>query len=151
MKNKNGILLPETLKIILAVIGIGILCYLVFSFYGIFVKSSGLKQAEINLEKINDAIEKVEMNGGEEKIFLESPEGWWLTTWPLLGKSPNKCKRDFCVCICPSMAINDCEDKGVCKDIKEVNGKVLALSGVTNLKISSEGNKIIIDEVKNEK
>jgi len=91
--------MPETLKIILAVIGIGILVFATTSFAGIFVKNTKLKQAEVSLEKIYFAIEKIRNGEKEVEIFLESPDKWLVVTWPQTTKEdkPLKCKGDYCV------------------------------------------------------
>ena len=103
VKNKNGILMPETLKIILAVMGIFILVFATTSFAGIFIKNTGVKQAEDSLEKIYSAIEQVERGEKEiVEVFLESPKGWFITAWPQTQHEdkPSQCETDYCICIC---------------------------------------------------
>ena len=167
MKNKNGILMPETLKIIIAVVCVFLLGYLIFGFYGMFAKSSALKQAEVNIEKINDAIKKIDNGEGSQEIFLESPKDWWLTAWPYKNKKPVKCLENYCVCICPIPGLDAtkeessevCDEKGVCKDFSipiDVDEtflwlwkKPLTMDGLVNLKLSLNKDKeIVIEEIK---
>ena len=169
MKNKRAMLMPETLKIILAVISIGILIYLVVSFYGMFV-STASKQAEDSLEIIYSAIEKIEKGEKEVEVLLKSPNDWWVLAWEE-GEKPVQCKGDYCVCICscpidlgtgcPStkefLKKCDGEKNGYCKDVFvniKVEGKghlrysdFISIDSLTSLKIYNEENKIIIKEI----
>lgn len=163
MKNKNGILLPETLKIIIAVVGIALLVYLAISIYGIFVKSSALKQAELNLNKISVAIDKIESKEKKEiEIFLESPEDWWMLAWPHNNLKPAICKGEYCICLCPVAwgeggSSEECDVKGVCKDVSiKINvdetflwwwKKPLTVDGFVKLKIYLEKEEIVIKEI----
>ena len=117
VKNKNGILMPETLKIIMAVIGISILAYLVFSFYGVFVKSSQLKQAEASLNLIKEKINFIEKDGENINVLLTSPKDWYLL---VLEK-----EEVPYLCICEDIVfedekqINVCEKKGICAELNQ--------------------------------
>jgi len=156
-KNRKGILMPETLKIILAVIGIGILVFATTSFAGIFVKNTKLKQAEVSLEKIYFAIEKIRNGEKEVEIFLESPDKWLVVTWPQTTKEdkPLKCKGDYCVCICKEKCDN--EKESYCKDFLvdvRIEWGVLPIIWIDepiSLKIYKEEEKIIIKRALNEK
>lgn len=43
--DKRGILMPETLKIILAVLGISLLLYLAYSLYSMFITDTEIQKA----------------------------------------------------------------------------------------------------------
>ncbi len=110
----------EIVKIILAVIGIGILLYLTISLYGIFFgESKDVKQAKASLDIIAFNINKVAK--GEKIVtsfLIESPKDWWIMAWPNAGnKKPTQCKQDSCICICPEDFVGDCDKGGVCEDL----------------------------------
>ena len=69
-KKAYKLILPETLKIVLAVISIGLLIYLAVSLGGIFTQKSELDQAKANLGEIKEVIEGLEE--GQEQSFLLS-------------------------------------------------------------------------------
>lgn len=109
--------MPETLKIILAVMGIFILAYLVFSFYGLFVKSTNLEQAEATLNEIFWEFDYMEKNNKlEGKVMLYSPQGWMVVSFP------NEDKKVLCVC--PEKEENEkiyasCSEEGVCENFPQ--------------------------------
>lgn len=87
MKNKKAILMPETLKIILAVISIGILFYLSVSLYGIFSKKTNLEKAEAILEEIGDKINSLEQEQ-TNTILITGPIGWRIVAF----------EKELCIC-----------------------------------------------------
>lgn len=144
--------MPETLKIILAVMGIFILAYLVFSFYGLFVKSTNLEQAEASLEKIYFAIEKVEGGEKEVEVSLESPKGWWIVAWPheKRNEKPSQCETEFCICICKLKC--DDEKKTYCKEVSSeiktkgaIGDSAVQINLLSPIKIYKEIDKIVIE------
>ena len=180
MKNKKAILLPETLKIILAVIGISLLLYLSVNLYGLFTTKTDIEQARSSLEKLYSEIEKIENNEKTtSEVFLESPNDWWVIAWPYQGENekPEQCKKEHCICICPtaskSESVNECDKKGICKDISREIETVYKFSakgfeeeifnswiqlrtndrmpipiiGLTSLKIELENKKIVVENV----
>ncbi len=157
-KNRKGILLPGTLKMIIAVIGIGILFVAASSFAGIFIKNTKIEQAEASLEKIYFAIEEVRSGENEAEVFLESPNKWFIVTWPQTRHEdkPSQCEGDYCICICKVQC--DEEDKAYCKDIlvdvrtKGIFGdSAIWIGSSTLLRVYREEGKIIIKEIENEK
>ncbi|MFA4953188.1 MAG: hypothetical protein WC584_03125 [Candidatus Pacearchaeota archaeon] len=119
--------LAETMKIILAVLSIGMLLYLAVSLYGLFAKKSEIQQAKASMEQLYFQIEKVE-NGEKDflEVVVESPNDWWIIAWPYKDKTekPEQCKKDYCICICnipnvPSVenSLAECNSLGVCKDV----------------------------------
>ncbi len=158
-KSKKGNwTLEEFLKLVLAVIGISILFGAATSFAGIFMQDNKLKQAEASLEKIYFAIEEVRNGENQAEVFLESPNKWFIVTWPQTRHEdkPSQCKGDYCICICKVQC--DEEDKAYCKDIlvdvrtKGILGdSAIWIGSSTLLKVYREEGAIIIKEIKNEK
>jgi len=148
MKNKKAILLPETLKIILAVIGISLLLYLSVNLYGLFTTKTDIEQARSSLEKLYSGIEKVENN--EEvisEVFLESPNGWWVIAWPYEkeDKKPLQCKSN-CICLCPTAkgkenSLKECSNLGFCKDVSK---KVITIYEPPTKNIEEEISGLIV-------
>jgi len=113
--------MPETLKIILAVMGIFILAYLVFSFYGMFVKNTKLEQAKATLNQILEGLDWLDYmeknNKFENKIMLTSPKDWYLLELNMNGVSK--------LCICENLGrddekqVNLCNEKGVCEKLNQ--------------------------------
>ncbi len=157
MKNKKAILMPETLKIVLAVIGISLLVILSVKLYAIFIGGkTESEQAKASLENLYLQIQSVEKGHKTQAEFvLESPNNWWLIAWPYENenKKPNQCKGDYCVCICPDDSLEDCNKKGVCKDTSKqvvtegfIFDKPISIDEPLGLIISIKEDKIQINE-----
>ncbi len=166
-KNKKAILMPETLKIILAVIGISILIYLAVGLYGIFFgKGNEIEQAKSSLNIISsniDIVENEEQNSVE--FLIESPNNWWVITWPYQDEKekPTVCQKDYCVCLCPyapagrKQSLDYCDIKGVCKDVSKpiytldetavFKETPLKIDGVINLNISLKDGQFVIRKI----
>jgi hypothetical protein len=104
MKGKKGFLLgEETIKILLALVGLGLLIFLLAKvYYG--SQDKELEQAEASLERIVDAI-----NSKAESVEIYNPDGWRIISWPYGNKIPNSCKSkkwDSCLCICPGIGLS---------------------------------------------
>ncbi len=121
--DKNGFLLAEeTLKIVLAVIGIGLLVFLLVSIYYSSLEKKQLESAKILSEKISSTI----LNEQENSLDLVgAPSGWVITSWPYQGILPLSCSTlgyTYCICICnrdlsslsPGSYAEDCNKLGVC-------------------------------------
>ncbi len=139
-KNRKAILMPETLKIIIAVICIGLLVYLSVSLYGVFTQKSKVEQAKAILDQIFAEIEGLE-DGEKGDYLVTSPKEWYFVVYEEGENMPIQCKGENCLCICPSSkdleglkedfgvvdslfykeeeGINKCEKEGVCKNIEE--------------------------------
>jgi len=130
MKNKKGILVKETLGIVLAVVGIVLLVYLAVELYGLFDSKTGLEKAKGSLDTLYSGVGKVDRGEVEEsEFFLESPNDWWVIAWPYQDRSdkPTQCKGN-CICICPMPSpglsvyegsLKKCNNLGVCKDVSK--------------------------------
>lgn len=166
MKPKKAILMPETLKIILAVLGILILIYLAASLYGFFVKDNKEKQAQASLEILNSKIKLVESGAQKEiKFLIESPNDWYIIAWPYQDESekPQQCAGDYCICMCESAyskfgVLDECNKKGICKELskktktidEDNNEKYIKIDKPISLKAYLESNQIIIEKIKKE-
>ena len=138
MKNKKGILMAETLKIIMAVISIVFLVYLSVSLYGVFAQKTKIEQAKATLDQIFAEIRGLE-DGEKGDYLVTSPKEWYFVVYEENQNVPSQCKDDNCLCICPSdkdlegwkdyagkinslfykddKGIDKCEKEGVCKNI----------------------------------
>jgi len=111
---KQGILMPETLKIILAVVGIGLLVTASVSFAGIFIKTNKITQAETSLNLIKEKMGFLS-TGEDIKVILTSPKDWYLLKMEKEGV-PH-------LCICEKIVVDEkeqikvCEDDGVCQSL----------------------------------
>lgn len=108
MKSKKAILMPETLKIIMAIMGIVLLLYLGISLSGIFLKRTSIQQAEAVLEDLSFLMENLE-EGAQEDYLVLSPQKWFLVYYDaeVVERDPKKhmplqCNGENCLCACPS-------------------------------------------------
>jgi len=129
MKNKKGFLLAEeTLKLIIAIIAIGLLAYLLMSLYFSAKTSKEMEQARETLPFLmNETI------AGRTSVDIYNPKGWWLGSWPhevekgiLFFKEreiqfPKTCSNlglASCICICEEENAESCDNDGICLDNK---------------------------------
>ena len=133
-----------------------LLVFAASSFAGIFVKDNKVKQAEESLSKIYSAIEEVEGEGKEVEVLVESPNDWWIVSWPrAFFENPVKCGGSYCLCICNFNVNGDylekCNENGICVDASvEIDNTFIAIKGLTPLKIFLDNEEIKIQEVKDE-
>ena len=147
--DRKGILMPETLKIIIAVFSLGILIYLGAQVFGIFQERNEHEQAEANLENIKGIIEALE---NESRTYiLNNPKGWILISFPSVDSEQ--------LCMCPNEEENkgggqesysSCRNEGVCQEYKnEVSitsqDKIIDLEKIPReITIKKEGDKASI-------
>ena len=96
--NKKGFLLgEETLKVVLAVIGIGFLVFFLMSLYYSFNRNKDLELAESSL---NYLIEQIELESEEAEIY--NPDKWILASYNRGDMPELYLGRDWenCICIC---------------------------------------------------
>ena len=147
LKNKKAFLMAETtVKIVIAIIGIGILVYLGFKLYSLTDLTEDIDPAEGNLNKILAIIDDLEKKGGGVAEYnLLSPTNWMLIGWPndlsaiistsggtggastsikpYGDKIPNECTKNGwskCICICSyssTFALDSCNDEGFCREL----------------------------------
>lgn len=121
---KKGILVPETLGIVIALIGLVALGFLGVKLYNMFV-SQDLKNAQAFVDGLSSKIEN--LGDGESNTFaLRGVDGWVLVAWnknvliteddKLISADlkPQKCFDKNCLCLCEK-EINKCQENGYCR------------------------------------
>jgi hypothetical protein len=147
MKTKKGIVLPETLKIIIAVMCILLLLYLAFKLYDIFRRSNELEQAKATLEAIVGKANSLK-EGESTEYLITGPRGWVLLSY---NEGIGTC-NEKCLCICPNLGwfsninyINLCKKQGVCKS--SLNTKEIILEEQTMAVSRAKTDKIVFDKI----
>ncbi|MEK6741721.1 MAG: hypothetical protein AABX68_00875 [Nanoarchaeota archaeon] len=154
--NKKGFLLAEeTLKIVLAVIAIGLLAFLLFSIYNNGKNAKDLEFAKASLGLLVEGL-----NAKQTSVDIYNPEGWNIGTWPhdvtsgIIFRTtqfeyPKSCSNlgwQKCVCICKKDSAESCDGNGACLNTEEkfsINGGNIEIANPPiTLKIDSK-NKII--------
>lgn len=87
-KNKKAIILPETLKLVIAVICLVLLMYLAWSLYSLFVVKSKLAQAQGTLDGIAAKFQGLQ-EGETRDYLIVAPKDWRIISY---GAK---------ICICP--------------------------------------------------
>lgn len=142
----------ETLKIIIAVIGIVFLVFLLTSVYFNLTGAQDQKYAEGSMNNIF-VKEVARINAGEEVnqqgIQIPNPAGWYLFSFTD-DKKPNLCSGQNCACICKNILINvfdrqlkECDGKGVCSVIPN-------LKSFDKIKIENSGTFISVQKINGE-
>jgi len=111
-RSKKAILLPETLKIIIAVICIVLLIYLAVSLYGIFIGKSEIERARATLDAIVGKLNSIEKDGDMQQYLVTAPVNWRIISF---FEDKNK------ICICPQEKEplnqkNICLEQGICQE-----------------------------------
>ena len=101
MKNKKaGILTPEILKIMLALIVIFFLILLSYNIYSAITKKTEKEQARATLNAIIGKIETLD-KGEKTSYIVTAPKGWSLVFYGKGENKPKECKDgDYCLCMC---------------------------------------------------
>jgi hypothetical protein len=127
-KGESSTFLPEeVIRIIVAIIGIGLLVYIVF----LFISNSTADKAKASMNNVIYAeIERLN-SGGEENpsgILVPNPSNWEIIGFTGEIK-PNLCIGENCICICDVYAIDSvktqaekCDQikKGFCVPVKNL-------------------------------
>jgi len=124
MKNKKGeqLLSTEVVKTVITVICLMFLVYLLVSLYFARVNSSKLSQAQESIDRINQALNHMELNDLKEyTLDAVSPSKWIILGYVGNEVKPNSCNGKDCLCICKdskdSEQLEQCSDNGVCSEI----------------------------------
>ncbi len=106
MDKKGFLLAEETLKIIIALIGISFLVLFLTSLYFTNIKQQKLEQANQELKNSEESIQNIIKRVGEEREKnIISPVGWFLLSFT--GKvTPDSCTGPNCICICEGVSDN---------------------------------------------
>jgi hypothetical protein len=143
---KKGILLPEVLKIILAVIGIVALIYLAVSMFGLFTKKAELEQARGILTEIDAKVKALVNAGDERKVVVLSPKDWYILAYGKTGARPQMCKGENCICLCNDNEVSDCDEMGLCRDfaseMRISGGESIEIDKMFNLKLTKRADYI---------
>ena len=121
MKKRGFLLAEEALKLILAVISIGILAYLLYSLYNANTSSKNLDFAKESLSSISEGI-----NAQAAEIQIYNPSGWYIQSWTK-ENLPLFCSNlgwEQCICICKKNGVDSCNSDGAC--LENPNGFSLA-------------------------
>ena len=153
MNKKAMLLAEETLKMIIALIGISFLVYLLFSIYFSSVGGQKKQYADATLSRIMEIVENAESE--IEDIKDPTPFGWFLFGFVGDEKKPNPCSNKNCLCICYNIKINvfdrqikECGNKGSCGIIENLRDfdDLKFVKGGQEIEISKQGGEIIILE-----
>ncbi|NMB81126.1 MAG: hypothetical protein GYA14_04855 [Ignavibacteria bacterium] len=131
MQNKKAILIPETIKIVIAVICIFLLIYLAVSLYGIFISKSEIEKARATLDSIIGKINSLDNDGDKLDYLITGPEAWNIYYFENVAKdSLITCGGENCLCSCPEFAHQediptnsiDCINQGgICESVKNIS------------------------------
>jgi len=133
LKDRRGFFLAEeTLKMVLALIGIAVLIYFLTSLYLADKDSDDLEFAQASLEHLTEQVGlKI------EEVEIYNPDGWVILTWPRniergpLGGAvaegmPKSCFNlnwENCICICKDKYFSDldkdCDKMGYCLENRD--------------------------------
>jgi hypothetical protein len=116
MRDKKGILMEETLKIIVAVVCIVALVYLAFSLYGIFTQKKEVEQARATVTNIINKA-NVLKEGATAPYLVESPNKWYIVIFSrgLVEKMPAQCSvKETCLCMCNKPTVESCDGTATC-------------------------------------
>ena len=104
MRGKKGMFLAsEVLKMVLAVISIGLLVYLLAALYFSNEDTKNLAKAEASIEIISGVVERLEADSGfRARMDAVNPHAWSVFSF-VEGLKPNQCAGQSCLCICDSV------------------------------------------------
>ncbi|MEK6895399.1 MAG: hypothetical protein AABX48_02670 [Nanoarchaeota archaeon] len=139
----EGILPGETVKIIIAVIGILALFYLAVSLYGIFNNKTEIEQAKASLDEIIREANNLQ-DGGSKDVLITAPSEWKIIYYKkdisnleLVSTPSTKCSGKSCLCVCPTEHKGDAFpdwancNSGVCQVLNyEVNPTLELTTGI---------------------
>ena len=118
-KGKRGILLGNhTVNLVVTAIVAVFLVYLAIQVYLMFTEENKLKNAEAQLEKLVEVINRVYRTGESETVEIFAPgDKWVLRTFTETGDFPGaKCKDDLsCLCFCSS---GECDESVTCEGFR---------------------------------
>ena len=164
MKNKKGFLLTEeTLKIVIAVIGLTILIYFLVTLFYSNIGQEKQRQAASTIEGISDVISVLDL--GQREVYLLQPKGWTMFSFVGEIKKPNSCFGEDCICICDevnvdtlfglieSRQLKECSKNGACTVVDNLESfesfEIKSYQeGTTNINISKEEGKTRVIEIK---
>ena len=120
---KRGMLLAsEVLKMVVAVICIGLLIYLLVYLYFSSQANKERAHAQASIEKIERVIESMDAQAEVDSI---TPEGWFLFSFVGASSKPRACAGKNCLCVCKRVSYgqdDECDEKGACLIVPGLDG-----------------------------
>lgn len=110
-------MMPETAKIILAVLVIIGLIYLAVVLLNIFKDNNRQEQSKATLEEMNSIFNRLSDNEEKDFTYL-APKDWFIKDIKILNpaQSLGECKSEYCLCFCKDI---ECNDVNSCKEFKK--------------------------------
>lgn len=111
IKNKKAIVLPEVIRLIIAVLCIILLIMLAVQVYSIFTRSNELEQAKATLNEIMSMSSQLEKLGDSTNLLVIAPKEWSIVS----------IKDKLCICKIsgdPTQVEKECSVSGTCQNIK---------------------------------
>ena len=156
MKKRGMLLTEETLKIVVAVIGLALLIYFLIGLYYSATGEKKQREATEAVEKISEIIGNLENSG--QSYYQLQPQRWVLFSFTE-DKKPNSCSEQKCMCICAKVfpdifdrQIKKCDKNGAClvvsnlKYFEEIKIE-LYKEGLTNIDIKEINKQIEIRRI----
>lgn len=110
LTKKGDMTLVATLKIVLSVIGIGILAYLFVSIIGLAVDRNENQKFVNLLTDMNNKLDSTDKEHPSTEYALLSADDWYLSSFEKY-EGVYEC-NSFCLCFCDE---DDCSDKKICR------------------------------------
>jgi len=143
----------------MALIGISLLIYLLFSIYYSSSQDQKLNEAKSTIGRMKEILQRV--NSGDissEKLTDITPSSWSIFSFVGGETKPNSCAGENCLCICDEVSfdnalwfkdrqISECDNSGVCLIVENLNKFTTfeiekPSNGGTNVEISKSEDKI---------
>ena len=124
MNKKAGInfLGEKTTDIVIAVLVIILLVFVGVKIFGIFSDKTDLEKAKNNLNSLVIDFENfMKTDKTHDTLMVLGPEDWYIKFFDE-GYSSKKCEgytSGFCLCICNGKNVKDCDEEGICAELKE--------------------------------
>lgn len=146
MKKRGMLLASETLKMVLAVIGIGFLFFLLTSLYFSNLVSQNKQKAELLMKNIKNGFSKLNpLTQNSSNLYNIAPSGWNIISYVGAVQKPNQCAGENCLCICDSVysyggilgdrQIKECTKNGICQVFPNLTESPIINIGKTNTSI----------------
>lgn len=156
LKKRGMLLTEETLKIVVAVIALGLLIYFLAGLYYSATGEKKARDARSTVAELSDVING--LSSSSQEVFVLQPQKWILFSFTGEEKKPDSCIGENCLCICANVLV-DLFDRQIKKCDK--NGACLAVPNLqefedikiepyqdttTNVNVEELNGKIIISK-----
>jgi len=158
MNSKKGMLLvSETLKMVIALVSIGLLIYLLSMLYF----SGGKEQSRQDAAALSERMRGITLNleeGNSSQVNGLTPSDWIIFSFAGQEKRPNTCAGENCICICESKydygildrQFNECNENGACYSEPDLlrNPEIKIKSGgATDIEIYRSNGRVGVKEI----